>query len=133
MAHAENDGVFVAVHLTEPVLSEGACAALRVEKVNTQHTRNLFLRHNGREALTSWLDISTWISPRHFTLSTLPLSHQTCPSKVSLFFIYVIFSFTQSRNLESSGIFSFLSSFPPFPPLLSKSVIRFFRFHHHIP
>ena len=62
MAHAENDGVFVAVHLTEPVLSEGACAALRVEKISTQHTRNLFLRHNGREALTSWLDISTWIS-----------------------------------------------------------------------
>lgn len=31
MAHAENDGVFVAVHLTKTVLSEGACAALRVQ------------------------------------------------------------------------------------------------------
>lgn len=99
------------------------------------HMNTLVPRQVGHRDAVGWylLDISAWISPRHFTLSTLPLSHQTCPSKVSLFFIYVIFSFTQSRNLESSGIFSFLSSFPPFPPLLSKSVIRFFRFHHHIP
>lgn len=83
MAHAENDGVFVAVHLTEPVLSEGACAALRVEKISTQHTRNLFLRHNGREALTSWLDISTWISPRHFNVNMFGSEHilsQSCSS-----------------------------------------------------
>ena len=90
------------------------------------HMNTLVPRQVGHRDAVGWylLDISAWISPRHFTLSTLPLSHQTCPSKVSLFFIYVIFSFTQSRNLESSGIFSFLSSFPPFPPLLSKAVVN---------
>ncbi|CAN0363576.1 unnamed protein product [Rangifer tarandus platyrhynchus] len=95
MAHAENDGAFVAVHpCRDCALLEGACAALRVEKINMQLTGKLFLRHNGREALTScfvffaltsWLDISTWTSSRHFSVNMVGSEHilsQTCSSGV---------------------------------------------------
>lgn len=92
------------------------------------HMNTLVPRQVGHRDAAGWylLDISTWISPRHFTLRhTSSQSPNLSLQSLSLFFIYVIFSFTQSRNLESSGVFSFLSSFPPSPPLLSKSVIRF--------
>ena len=64
-------------------LLEGACAALSVEKNNMQHICNLFLRHNSWEALTSWIDISTWTSPRHFIVNMFGREYiisQTCSS-----------------------------------------------------
>lgn len=88
---------------------------------------------DSRDAAAGWylLDISTWISPRHFTLRhLLSVTKPVLQSPLSSSFMSSS-HLPSPETLESSGVFSFLSSFPPSPPpLLSKSVIRFFGFHH---
>lgn len=85
-------------------LSEGAHAALRVEKIHMQHVSNLFLRHDIWEALTSWTDISTWTSPRHFNVNVFGSDNiisQTCSSSGVFYFTEWSYHLqvTQSRGL----------------------------------
>lgn len=56
--NTENDGDFMVTYLTETVLCQ---------------------RDNSREALTSWIVISTWTSPRHFNISTFGSKHISSP------------------------------------------------------
>ena len=93
-------------------------AAVTFKFSRVSHMDTLVPRQVGHTDAVGWyhLDNSTWISPRHFTLCTLPLSHQTCPSKASLFFVNDMSS-SHLLSPENWSHQEFLHFFHPSYPL----------------